>query len=204
MGEHQVDSKDALRRRVRAARRGLAPDVAERLGAAVCERVLRLPAFESAAHVVAYAPVENEVDPGAVVDAALAAGKRVYYPRRSKETLEFLSARPGGAPPGPAGILEPTDGEPLPAGNGPVLFLVPGLAFDARGARLGRGAGCYDRALARYRGGGHLGLAYEIQVVAALPEAPWDVRMARRRDRGARPALVAKEIPHDEPDSGAR
>jgi 5-formyltetrahydrofolate cyclo-ligase len=178
MGEHQADSKDALRRRVRAARRGLAPDVADRLGAAVCERVLRLPAFESAAHVVAYVPVENEVDPGAVVDAALAAGKRVYYPRRSKETLEFLSAGREALRPGPAGILEPTEGEPLPAGNGPVLFLVPGLAFDARGARLGRGAGCYDRALARYAAAVIVGLAYEMQLVAALPEAPWDVRMA--------------------------
>jgi 5-formyltetrahydrofolate cyclo-ligase len=55
--------------------------------------------------------------------------------------------------------------------------VVPGVAFDLRGARLGRGRGWYDRALARYPAGTRLGLAYEFQVVPALPEAPWDVRM---------------------------
>ena len=54
---------------------------------------------------------------------------------------------------------------------------MPGLAFDARGVRLGRGAGCYDRGLARHPHAARIGLAYEMQVVPALPEAAWDVRM---------------------------
>jgi 5-formyltetrahydrofolate cyclo-ligase len=58
-----------------------------------------------------------------------------------------------------------------------VLFLVPGLAFDARGARLGRGAGSYDRALARHVNALRIGLAYEFQLVQRLPEAAWDIRM---------------------------
>jgi 5-formyltetrahydrofolate cyclo-ligase len=58
-----------------------------------------------------------------------------------------------------------------------VVFLVPGVAFDARGVRLGRGVGWYDRALGRYPRGIRIGLAYEFQVVPSLPEAPWDVRM---------------------------
>jgi 5-formyltetrahydrofolate cyclo-ligase len=72
-----------------------------------------------------------------------------------------------------------------------VLFLVPGVAFDPRGVRLGRGDGWYDRAFARHPGGVRLGLAYEFQVLADLPEAPWDVRMhgvvtdARVIDAGA-------------------
>jgi len=58
-----------------------------------------------------------------------------------------------------------------------VLFLVPGVAFDARGVRLGRGIGWYDRALERHPRSIRVGLAYGFQVVSRLPEAPWDVRM---------------------------
>ena len=55
--------------------------------------------------------------------------------------------------------------------------MVPGVAFDPRGVRLGRGAGCYDRALARHPTALRVGLAYEMQVVPSLPEATWDVPM---------------------------
>jgi 5-formyltetrahydrofolate cyclo-ligase len=58
-----------------------------------------------------------------------------------------------------------------------VCFLVPGLGFDQRGVRLGRGSGWYDRALARHPQGVRVGLAYEFQLVPSLPEATWDVRM---------------------------
>jgi 5-formyltetrahydrofolate cyclo-ligase len=128
--------------------------------------------------VVAYAPVENEVDPGVLVAAALAAGTPVYYPRRTSEGLEFLRSDPDGLAPRRSIIPEPLDGAPLAAGVGEgIVFLVPGVAFDPRGARLGRGAGCYDRALVRHPRAARIGLAYELQIVPSLPEATWDVRM---------------------------
>jgi 5-formyltetrahydrofolate cyclo-ligase len=128
--------------------------------------------------VVAYAPIENEVDPGAVVAAAVAAGKPVYYPRRTSDGLEFFHSGPEGLAPGWSAVPEPLDGAPLsPAAGEGVVFLVPGIAFDPRGVRLGRGAGCYDRSLARHSPAARIGLAYELQVVPALPEAAWDVRM---------------------------
>jgi 5-formyltetrahydrofolate cyclo-ligase len=73
--------------------------------------------------------------------------------------------------------MEPTDGEPLPDRAIGTVFIGPGVGFDERGARLGRGAGCFDRALPRFGGAVRVGLAYEFQVVPLLPEAPWDVRM---------------------------
>jgi len=62
--------------------------------------------------------------------------------------------------------------------NGPeTLFIVPGIAFDLRGHRLGRGRGAYDRVLARHAAAGRIGLAYEFQVVPLLPSEPWDAPM---------------------------
>jgi len=178
MGEDHAETKQALRRRLRAARAELPPRVVAELGDAVCVRVLGLPAFAAARALVAYAPVENEVDPGAVVAAALATGKSIYYPRRTAGDLEFLECGPTGLTPGSSAIPEPRGGRPLAtaAGEG-VVFLVPGVAFDSRGARLGRGAGCYDRGLARHPHATRVGLAYEMQLVPTLPEAAWDVRM---------------------------
>jgi 5-formyltetrahydrofolate cyclo-ligase len=57
------------------------------------------------------------------------------------------------------------------------VFLIPGVAFDVRGVRLGRGQGWYDRTLSSCSGAVRVGLAYELQVVAAVPEEAWDMRM---------------------------
>ena len=159
------------------ARLGLPASAATCMSAAACARVLGMAAFRSATHVVAYAPADNEIDPDGVVHAARRAGKVVYYPRRANGTLQFLCADRADLQPDARGLLEPYDGEALGVDAASVLFLVPGVAFDPRGARLGRGAGCYDRALAAFGAARRIGFGYDFQVVPLLPEATWDVRM---------------------------
>src|SRR5206468_9474683 len=79
---------------------------------------------------------------------------------------------PGGEGTGAPGAAD------LPSGSlDGVLFVVPGVAFDRRGVRLGRGFGWYDRALAEHGRGARIGLGCDFQIVAELPEAPWDIRM---------------------------
>jgi 5-formyltetrahydrofolate cyclo-ligase len=143
-------------------RAALTPVEVARASARACDRVFALAAFAAARHVVVYAAMGNELDPRPIAERALAAGKDVYYPR----------------PPGePAGFASRRGTVPL-AGNAiGVLFVVPGVAFDPRGARLGRGGGWYDRALGAPPGGIRVGLAFDFQVLPVLPEAPWDVRM---------------------------
>ena len=162
MGEAYAHDKRLIRRPMEARRRELARADVLRLSAAACERVLRLPAFSMALHVVVYAAIDNELDPAMIAEVSRAAGKAVYYPDVHGEAPGFARE------PGRRAALEAVDA---------TLFLVPGVAFDVRGARLGRGRGWYDRALARYPAATRLGLAYDFQVLPALPEAPWDVRM---------------------------
>jgi len=177
MGEDLEQTKRRLRRGLLAARRDLSAPTATQLAVAVCRRVCSLAAFGAARHVVAYAPIDNEVDPAVALAAARAASKCIYFPRRSPAGLEFLRADPESLIRGAAGIPEPTGGVPLPEPDDAVLFLVPGVAFDPRGVRLGRGGGDYDRALSRHPAAVRIGLAYELQVASGLPEDPWDVRM---------------------------
>jgi 5-formyltetrahydrofolate cyclo-ligase len=149
-------------------RAALAPADVARASARACARVLALPVFAAARHIVIFHPVGNELDPGAIGDRAGVHAKPVYYPKPPGTTPGFVCRRP------PHGAA---DDVPLGAGMAGILFVVPGVAFDARGRRLGRGGGWYDRALAAHSHGVRIGLAFDFQVVPELPEAPWDVRM---------------------------
>jgi 5-formyltetrahydrofolate cyclo-ligase len=178
MEEDHERAKRLLRRELRTARRHLAPGEVLRLSEAACARVLSLRAFRAARHVVLYAPIDNEVDPSAIATAALGSGKAVYYPPAARcGPGEPFVTRPGSRSRDGGEAAEATAIRALPPEATDAVFVVPGLGFDARGARLGRGDGWYDRALPRHPHGIRIGLAYEFQVVASLPEAAWDVRM---------------------------
>ena len=170
MGETYAHEKALIRRRLEAGRSVLSAADVARLSAAACARVLAMPAFARARHVVVYAAMGNELDPAVIAERAAEQGKTVYHPRPSGERPGFAAASAGAGGPGrPITVLSPrVDG---------VLFVVPGVAFDARGVRLGRGLGWYDRALAEHPHGVRIGLGYDFQIVPDLPEAPWDIRM---------------------------
>jgi 5-formyltetrahydrofolate cyclo-ligase len=162
MGENCEREKRVVRRTLMSAREGLLREDAVRLSRLACLRLLALEAFGVARAVVLYRPVGNEVDPGLIAEAARRAGKLLYYPRTPEDGIGFCSQE---------------DGAPEPCAATPTVFVVPGVAFDERGVRLGRGGGWYDRALASYPDGTRVGLAYDFQIVPHLPCAVWDVPM---------------------------
>lgn len=124
-----------------------------------------------------YSPLQNEVQTEAVAEQARRDGKRLVYPRVRGEFLEFCQV--GAADElvaGAFGILEPA-GEPVPLAQIDLL-VVPGVAFDLGGHRLGFGKGYYDRTLEGCRPAlERVGFAYEFQVVAQLPAADHDCRL---------------------------
>ena len=156
MGDVYDDDKREIRRAMCQQRAALGTDEVARRSAAACARVLALPVFAAARQVVVYDAMRGELDPAAIAEQAGALGKSVHYPRPLAETPGFAGLDPGA---------------------GDVLFVVPGLAFDERGVRLGRGSGWYDRALAAWRVGFRIGFGFDFQLVPLLPEAPWDIRM---------------------------
>jgi len=171
------EEKTRLRRRLRAARDAVSPENARRVSVQVASRVLALPCYAGARRVVGYAATAGEIDPRPIVDAAMESGRAVYFPRLAGRALELVRAHPEALRAGRYGVLEPAEGELLRPDDAGTLFLVPALAFDERGVRLGRGAGCFDRTLPAFPDAVRVGLAFEFQVVPSLPEASWDVRM---------------------------
>ena len=172
--------KRALRERILAARRALPAADRARHSQSIAARVATLEAFARARLLALYAPAGAEVDTAPLATLALAAGKRVAYPRvvAGARALAFAACSPAALVPGALGTRAPPPGLACEAVDALDLVIVPGVAFDAEGRRLGRGGGYYDATLALLRpGAARLGVAFEIQLVPAVPEEPHDVRL---------------------------
>ena len=118
--------------------------------------------------------VGDEIGPEALERAAMALGWRLSWPRVTDGPLDYHLATRGELRPGALRIPEPAPG--LPSVR-PDVLLVPLLAADTDGNRLGQGGGHYDRTLAALRASGPLlaiGVAFDVQLQAAVPTQHWD------------------------------
>jgi 5-formyltetrahydrofolate cyclo-ligase len=178
----QLDTaKERLRTRLLETRREMTfEDVWER-SALIQKGLVNSAVFLRARSIALYSSCQNEVLTDAVFEAARRDEKDVYYPRvfRGRDVMVFLPVRSlDELTPGAFDIREPGAGAEEAIDPGALdLIVLPGVAFDRRGARLGFGKGYYDRALAGCEKPLLLALAYDFQVVEAVPTGPHDVRM---------------------------
>lgn len=167
--------KQLVRKKLLQRRRQCALGVCRSLSREIQGRFLATAAFAQAECVALYASVHNEVATDLVAEATLAAGKQLAYPRVESDRLLFLrTADPDSLVPGFFNVPEPVAGEILSAESIDVC-VVPGVAFDLGGHRLGYGRGYYDRFLARCpERTRRVGFAYDFQLVDALPAQSHD------------------------------
>ncbi|MFD7234266.1 5-formyltetrahydrofolate cyclo-ligase [Streptomyces syringium] len=174
-------NKGALRQALLAVRAGLTSDDVKVAEEALGRRALELPELAGARTVAAYVSVGREPGTRALLEALRARGVRVLLPVLLPDNdLDWgLYRGAGHLVRASRGLLEP-DGERLgpDAVTGADTVLLPGLAVDGRGMRLGRGGGSYDRVLARLERAGatpaRVVLLYDEEVVARVPEEPHD------------------------------
>lgn len=148
-----ADAKKQLRAQVRAQRRALPPEVLAADSRAITERLLALPEMERAERVFCYVSLPGEVETSPLIGRLLSQGRAVLVPRcRAGGEMDLVPISSlDDLTPGAYGILEPGP-DLTPTGEMPDLAVVPALAFDRRGMRLGQGGGYYDRFLARFSG----------------------------------------------------
>jgi 5-formyltetrahydrofolate cyclo-ligase len=136
--------------------------------------------WKGARSVLLFMPLPDEVRIRPLVDAAWAAGKSVALPASDAATGAYVARRVlSGADlrPGRFGVLEPGAGCPVVPFSALDLVLVPGIAFDIAGNRLGRGRGFYDRMLALSPDAVSCGVGFDAQIVALVPVEPHDVKL---------------------------
>jgi 5-formyltetrahydrofolate cyclo-ligase len=145
----------------------------------LCERLRGITVWQRATAVLLFAPLVDEPDITPLIGEAWSAGKSVAMPRFNAGAESYEAAKLAGPhelQPGRFGAREPTAGCPSISLKQLDFILVPGIAFDLVGRRLGRGKGFYDRLLAEVLGH-KCGVAFDVQIVAELPEEPHDVRV---------------------------
>ena len=173
-------TKAAARAEARARLRAMSPAARAAAGERIAERVWTLPELSSAGAILLYASLPEEVPTDAIAREALRRGVTVTYPRCLPETrlmtLHVLRELEELREAGSYGIREPALECPLLALRDVEVILVPGLAWDRRGGRLGRGAGYYDRLFADpHCRAFRCGRFFAAQEFDALPVDPWDV-----------------------------
>ncbi len=176
--------KSGLRTNILEKRNILDQELVRRDSATVVGRLREAGFLATSKTILLYLPVKNEVDTRELFPELLRRGTEVLLPRcRDGESGELdlhcvtgLSQVRSGR----FGILEPDpDICPLSGNRIPEAALVPGVAFDRRGYRLGFGGGYYDRLFARPEMTGtiRVGLAFDFQIIERLPAEPWDKPM---------------------------
>lgn len=166
--------KSVIRRQKKRARDQMLPEQVSRLSEQICAQVTASAEFAQASCIFAYFPLGNEADVRPVVREAWRRGKRVAFPKVFGEAMAFFEIRDfSQLHPGTFGVMEPEETFPAEWEDG--LMLVPGVAFDRRGSRMGFGRGYYDRYLAAHPGCIRMGIAYELQVADEIPVEQTDI-----------------------------
>lgn len=178
-----LNDKRALRRAMSDRRTQQPMPERQRAARAAAERLLDLPELRDVAArrgcLAGFVAVRAELDPAAALDEARRRGARIAFPRVTDDQtprLRFHVADDGDLAPGRFGIPEPSANLPEVGAGDIDLMLVPGLAFDLAGHRLGTGGGYYDEWL-EGAGAGRphvVGFSYDFQVVDACPTEPRD------------------------------
>jgi 5-formyltetrahydrofolate cyclo-ligase len=175
-------TKAALRAEVFGRLKKVTPEQRADWSREIQSRLFALPEFQKAQWVHFYIAVGHEVETPAMIEAAIREGKKVAVPvirPRRAMILSELRDPERELVVGPLGVPQPKPSfiRPVPTARMD-LFLLPGVAFDTNGRRLGRGAGYYDRLLHAVRRP-LWALAFENQIVPAVPVSKNDIRVGR-------------------------
>ena len=167
--------KQALRKEIREKKRAMTEEqivaASERLG----ELFLTSDAYKQAKTIYGYLPYNQEVRTVPMLEQALRDGKRVAVPKCYGDEMRFIYMTDLSlVEKGYAGIPEPVADEPV-ADDETALVLMPGLAFDPQGHRIGYGGGFYDKFLAAEPGHPTLALCYDFQMLPQLETEEFDI-----------------------------
>ncbi len=169
--------KRMLRREIGKKKRALTAREIEARSAALAEKLFATALYRQAGSLYAYLAFNQEVRTRPIIERAWADGKRVAVPKVIGDEMVFIwiDGFDALAPQGPFNIPEPVSDGPV-ADDRSALVLMPGLAFDAAGNRVGYGGGYYDRYLAAHPGHATVALCYDFQLYDRLDAEAHDIR----------------------------
>ncbi len=197
-------AKRSARAEARSAREALDSAGRTKASSEAAHNLLALPELQDATLLLTYSALPAEIDPLPAVCTLRDRGVRIAYPRiESPGSLGVYGvARESDLVPGPFGLAEPREGTPALEPDSIDAVIIPGIAFDRGGTRVGYGGGYYDRLLPHLRPDCvRIGLAFDEQVLSGLPAEPHDasvhliVTQTRVIRTSAAPSPVTRKTP---------
>lgn len=170
-------AKHAARQRAQETRACLDLTVCRKHAASIADHLLALPELASATMVLTYAALPAELDPSLAIDALRARGVRIAYTRIEAPGVLCIHIVDDETAlvPGPLSIRQPAEDSPRVAPGEIDAVIVPGVAFDEAGARLGYGGGYFDRLLPMLRADcARIGIAFDEQLLPKIPAEEHD------------------------------
>lgn len=184
MRETDISSSEVkreIRRKMLALRRALSDDEAVKKAESLTSWILTLPEYKKAKRIMAFLAMKGESNLDGLIARALSDGKEVYVPvclpERQMEAGRLLDMDHFVR--GPLGLRNLPKGYDTVSPEKLDLVLVPGVACDREGNRLGMGAGYYDRYLVHVPFEKRIAALWDFQVAEAIPSEPFDERMAK-------------------------
>ena len=168
-------NKQELRKAIREQKRAMTVEQIEEKSRRLGELFLASDAYKNAKTVYGYLPYNQEVRTVAMLEQAMRDGKRVAVPKCYGDEMRFIFMDDlSKVEKGYANIPEPIEDEPI-ADDETALVLMPGMAFDPYGHRIGYGGGFYDKFLAKEPNHPTLALCYDFQMVDFLETEEFDI-----------------------------
>ena len=168
-------NKQQLRQAIRQRKRAMTQEEIEDRSRSLCEKFLKSDDYRCCTCLYGYLPYNQEVRTWPILHQALADGKQVAVPKVYGDEMKFIYLTDlTQVATGYAGIPEPIADDPV-AEQQDALVLMPGLAFDPQGHRIGYGGGFYDKFLSREPKHPTVALCYEFQMVDHLETEQFDI-----------------------------
>lgn len=185
------DYKSKLRSEMKSKLNSMSKDEIVEKSNQIFESLSSLDIYKNSCKVAVYLSIESEVQTKAIIENLLLNGKRIFVPYIDGE-MKFSEYKNGSdLVEGLYGIMEPKNKQEYKGDFDAIM--VPGLAFDRFGNRLGRGKGYYDRFLKKCRAK-RIGLAYEAQIIPKIPIEEHDVKMDVVISEHGMYEILSKEI----------
>jgi 5-formyltetrahydrofolate cyclo-ligase len=178
-----METKNEIRKHMLFVRSNMSDEAVKSKSELIFQKVLQTPEYGEAHNVLLYADYRHEVETGKIFEDAIKRGKRVYYPKSDglTHTLEFYRVTNlAQLENGYKGIKEPKAVDSLRYRlnkKEDTVIIIPGVAFDTTGYRLGYGKGFYDRFLANKRQISTMALSFSDQIIEEIPHDSHDIKM---------------------------
>lgn len=160
--------KQEIRKKYKSLRNEMSSQEVKEKSNQICQNFISSNLFQQAERIMAYAPLGNEVDIRPVMEEGWRQEKRIAFPKVFGDTMRYFEVSSfSQLKEGTFHVMEPVETNPVDWKN--ALVLVPGVAFDRQGNRMGYGKGYYDRFFEGKTDCVKVGVAYELQVADQLP-----------------------------------